>query len=137
MNNKIKEAISYFDNGFNCAQSVVSSFCDDLNIDKETALKLSTGFGGGMGRKGEVCGAVTGGIFVLGAKYGNGFTVDEEKTNTTHSKTSELMEFISQKHKTYLCKELKNNPEIAEEDVRDKVCKSCISDVVEKLQEIL
>jgi hypothetical protein len=41
--------------GYNCAQSVLFSFCDDLNLDKDKALKIACGFGAGMGRKEEVC----------------------------------------------------------------------------------
>ena len=48
--------------GYNCAQAVLFSFCDDLGFDKDTALRLACGFGAGMARKQEVCGAVAGGI---------------------------------------------------------------------------
>ncbi|HPP50955.1 MAG TPA: C-GCAxxG-C-C family protein, partial [Spirochaetota bacterium] len=59
-------AIAKFTKDYNCAQSVLFSFCDYLNCDKDVALKISCGFGAGMGRKEEVCGAVTGGIMVIG-----------------------------------------------------------------------
>jgi len=62
---KTEAATSKFLEGFNCAQSVLFSFCDDLQLDKNSALKLSCGFGGGMGRKEEVCGAVSGGIMAI------------------------------------------------------------------------
>ena len=61
-----------FREGYNCAQSVLFSFCEELGLDAETALKLSCGLGAGMGRQGEVCGAVSGGIVVLGLKFGRG-----------------------------------------------------------------
>ena len=72
MNNRTEMAVSKFSEGYNCAQSVLYSFCDDIHLDKNTALKMACGFGAGMGRKEEVCGAVTGGIIVIGAKYGRG-----------------------------------------------------------------
>ena len=50
-------AIAKFTQGFNCAQSIIYAFSDDLGIDKDTALKIACGFGAGMGRKQEVCGA--------------------------------------------------------------------------------
>ncbi|WP_226846759.1 C-GCAxxG-C-C family protein [Dehalogenimonas etheniformans] len=50
----------------NCAQSVLTAFCEELELDKATALKLSRGFGGGMGRTGKTCGAVTGAFMVIG-----------------------------------------------------------------------
>ena len=54
---KSEQAISKFMEGYNCAQSVFFSFCDDLKIEKDKALKMACGFGAGMGRKEEVCGA--------------------------------------------------------------------------------
>ncbi|AKG54306.1 hypothetical protein DGWBC_1680 [Dehalogenimonas sp. WBC-2] len=50
----------------NCAQAVLTSFAEELGLDKATALRLSQGFGGGMGRTGKTCGAVTGAFMVLG-----------------------------------------------------------------------
>ena len=58
-----------FDQGFDCAQTVFSAFAEDLDLDEETALKIAAGFGGGM-HKGDMCGTVTGGLMVLGLKYG-------------------------------------------------------------------
>jgi C_GCAxxG_C_C family probable redox protein len=52
----------------NCAQSVINAFVDELGIDRATALKLSLGFGGGMGHTGGTCGAVTAAYMVLGLK---------------------------------------------------------------------
>ncbi len=62
-------AINYFNNGYNCAQSVVAAFCEDFGVDKKTALMMSEGFGGGMGRMRLTCGAVTGMFFIVGLKY--------------------------------------------------------------------
>lgn len=55
----------------NCAQSVFSVFAEDLGLDKETAVKIATGFGAGMGRMQSVCGAVSGAILAISLKYGN------------------------------------------------------------------
>lgn len=57
------------EDGFDCAQTVLSQFAEDLDLDEELALKIAAGFGGGM-HKGDMCGAVTGGLMVLGLKYG-------------------------------------------------------------------
>ena len=58
-----------FEDNFDCAQTVLSHFAEELDLDEETALKLASGFGGGM-HKGDMCGTVTGGLMVLGLKYG-------------------------------------------------------------------
>jgi C_GCAxxG_C_C family probable redox protein len=99
-------AVEKFMAGFNCAQSVLYSFCDDLRFDKNTALKLACGFGAGMGLKGEICGAVSGGIKVLGIRDGRGETDEQKATYLTYAKTRELMDQFSLKHVSFTCRKL-------------------------------
>lgn len=68
--NKGEIARQYFLNGYNCAQAVALAFCDELALPPETALRLVSGFGGGMGRLREVCGAFSGAVFVLSVLRG-------------------------------------------------------------------
>ncbi len=70
MNKKKEEALKDFGTKYNCSQTVLSVFSEDLGLDKELALKLSKGFGGGASQ-GELCGAVSAGIMALGIKYGD------------------------------------------------------------------
>ena len=63
---RIQKAIGFFENGYNCSQSVLMAYADLYGIDQETATKIASSFGGGMGRLREVCGAVTGMFMVLG-----------------------------------------------------------------------
>ena len=141
-----EQAVSKFMEGYNCAQSVLFSFCDDLKIDRDKALKMACGFGAGMGRKEEVCGAVTGGIIVIGAKYGRGENEDRKVTDNTYVKIRELMNQFSQRHGTYICRKLLNGCELTTEegqktfkdnDYFNKVCKSCVKSVVEILETII
>lgn len=62
------EALKLYHQGYNCAQAVVLPFCDELNIDKQTAARAIEGFGGGMGCHELTCGALSGAIFVAGLK---------------------------------------------------------------------
>ncbi len=65
-----KEEISALhSSGWNCAQCVLASVCEDNGLDSQTAYRLTAFFGGGM-RRGEMCGAVTGALMALGLKYG-------------------------------------------------------------------
>ena len=63
--------------GYSCSQSIAAAFCDETNMRLEDAVKISSSFGGGMGRLREVCGAVSGMFMVVGAKYGYTDPTDE------------------------------------------------------------
>jgi C_GCAxxG_C_C family probable redox protein len=143
---RAEQAVAKFASGYNCAQSVLSSFCDDVGLDKDKALRIACGFGAGMGRKEEVCGAVTGGIMVIGAKYGRGENEDRSATETAYAKIREFMDRFSQRHGTYICRELLNGCELTTEegqkafmsnDYLNKVCKVCVKDAVEILENII
>jgi C_GCAxxG_C_C family probable redox protein len=99
-----------------------------------------------MGRKEEVCGAVTGGILVIGAKYGRGKGDDRSATEVTYAKTRELMDQFTEKHGTFICRTLLNGCELTtkegykqfkENDLINKTCKPCVRSVVEILESIL
>lgn len=146
MKRKSEIAATKFKEGYNCAQSVIYSFCDELNLDKDTALKIACGFGGGMGRKQEVCGAITGGIMVLGSKHGRGENDESEVMSENYKKVSELLELFEKKHGTYICRNLLNNCELQtdegqqrfkDNDLKSKVCIPCVQSVVEILEKIL
>ncbi|XOQ43454.1 MAG: putative redox-active family protein [Clostridium sp.] len=65
-----ERAMQLFEQGYNCSQSVFAAFSEELGLDFQTALKLASSFGAGMGRLREVCGAVTGMFMAAGLKYG-------------------------------------------------------------------
>lgn len=139
-------AIAKFVSGYNCAQSVFFAFCDDVEVDKDKALKIACGFGAGMGRKEEVCGAVTGGVMVIGAKYGRGENDAQKETEITYVKTRELMNQFSQKYGSFICRQLLNGCDLSddeghkrylENDYRNKICKPCVQSVVEILEGII
>ncbi|MCX6903558.1 MAG: C-GCAxxG-C-C family protein [Verrucomicrobia bacterium] len=103
MNAKADIAVEKFLSGYNCAQAVLFAYGPDLGLDGETALKVATGLGAGMGRRGEVCGAVTGGILALGLKYGRGGHQDRSATEQAYLKTEELMAGFEQRHGSCSC----------------------------------
>jgi len=90
----------------NCAQSVIRAYADDFNLDKDKALSISVGFGGGIGRLQEICGAVSGAIMVLGLasnfKEGDG----RDKINAAYSKTRDFVADFTREKGTYKCREL-------------------------------
>ena len=105
MKDKQKEAEKYFSSGYNCSQSVLSVFSKELGIDKNMATKLATGFGGGM-KKGEVCGAVTGALMVIGLKYGTSENANEEAKQNASVKVLAFQEEFVKQNGSLLCKTL-------------------------------
>ena len=63
-------AVELFKSGFNCSQAVFAAFSDKIGMDEQTALRVSAGLGGGVGRMREVCGAVSGAAMLAGMVYG-------------------------------------------------------------------
>ena len=146
MKNKTETALQKFASGYNCAQAVLYACSDDVNVDKNIALKISCGFGAGMGRKQEVCGAVTGGIIAIGAKYGRGEDDEQSATEKTYEKTKELLDKFQTKHGTIICLELldgcnlmteKGQKYFQENRLKNKICSECVCSVIQILEEIL
>ena len=65
-----EEAKRLFLEGYNCAQAVFCAFRDLTGMDLDAAARLSSSFGGGMGRLREVCGTVSGALLALGILRG-------------------------------------------------------------------
>lgn len=104
--NHADTAAELFVNGCNCSQAVFGAFAEDCGIDRETALKLSSSFGGGMGRLREVCGAVTGMFMVAGILSGYTDSDEKQKKDEHYTLIQQLAHEFNQAHSTYICREL-------------------------------
>jgi C_GCAxxG_C_C family probable redox protein len=100
-----EQAVHCFSQGFNCAQAVLGVFCQHFNFDKDTAMKLTTGFGGGM-QSGHMCGAVTGALMVIGLKYGHGMDKDPEAKTKTGQMVLEFQKRFIDENGSLICKEI-------------------------------
>ena len=118
--NRSEIAVNKFKEGYNCAQSVLFSYADKLNISNNLALQLSNGFGAGMGRKQEVCGALSGGILVLSLLYGRSENEDKQKQDITYSKVRDLMDKFKEKYTTINCKNLLDGCELLTPEGQDR-----------------
>lgn len=113
--NHVDKAEKYFSNNFNCSQAVFTTFATEMGIEEEVALKVATQFGGGA-RKGEMCGAVSGALMVLGLKFGHCNAQDnEEKQKAYHIAEDFMNRFIEEKG-TVVCRELLGYDLTKEED---------------------
>jgi C_GCAxxG_C_C family probable redox protein len=99
-------AVACFQQGYLCSQAVLSTYAPALGLDREVALVLAQGFGGGMGRLGEVCGALTGAFMVLGLRYGSPVAADQEVRDAVYARVSDLAEHFRARHGAIRCREL-------------------------------
>ncbi|MDP1623844.1 MAG: C-GCAxxG-C-C family protein [Bacteroidales bacterium] len=101
-----EKAIGYFDQGFNCSQSVLTAFSKELNMPEDDLLKISCAFGGGMGRRQLTCGAVSGALMALGLHYGRGSGDDISKKTFTYEKADEFMTAFELRNGSVNCRDL-------------------------------
>ncbi|MBR5610949.1 MAG: C_GCAxxG_C_C family protein [Bacteroidales bacterium] len=103
---RVQKAIDLFEGGYNCSQAVVLAYCDHFGLDFETAAKLSSSFGGGMGRLREVCGAVTGMFALAGLQYPAADPSDSLARSTNYGKVQELAAQFKSEMGSYICADL-------------------------------
>ena len=101
-----EEACRLFAEGLNCAQSVFVAFSDVTGMDRELALRLSSSFGGGMGRMREVCGTCSAMFMVAGILYGTGESFTHEEKTAHYKRIQELASCFREKHGTIICRDL-------------------------------
>jgi C_GCAxxG_C_C family probable redox protein len=137
----VDAALTFFDKGYACSQSVLLTFASQFDLDEKTAKLIASTFGGGMGRLREKCGAVTGGFMVLGLKYGNTDPKDIETKLTAYKKVRELNHLVKEIHGTSNCSELlkkfASEADIAERRHHRIICRKVVGDVTELLYELI
>lgn len=141
---KIELANSLHDQGYSCSQSVLTAFADELGLDKEMALKVSSTFGGGMGRSGDTCGAVTGAVMAIGMKFGSSETVDAEEKTELYNKVKAFLKEFESKNSSIKCRELLGYdisiPEefaiVSEKGISGEKCPGFITNAVVLLEEM-
>ena len=144
MTTRQEKALQYFRDGFHCSQAVFASFADECRLTEEQALKIGACFGGGM-RKGEVCGACSGALMVLGSLYGQHDLSDEESRQTANDVTARLMQGFADACGSYLCKEILgydiSTPEgkrnAREQNLFEERCPQMVVNAVNVLEEII
>ncbi len=139
---KVQQALDCFNDGFNCSQAILSTYCGDLGLDKETALKIACGLGAGMGRLGDTCGAVSGAYLLIGLKYGQSMKDDKAAMEKTYALIQEFARLFEARNKTTICRELlevnliSDDKQTAVERVKT-VCPKMVRDAAQLIEEIL
>ena len=101
-----QEAGRLFKEGYNCAQTVVCAFCDLTGLEKDTAARMASSFGGGMGRLREVCGTVSGALLALGILRGYSDPADPGAKAAHYRLVQEYARRFREKNGTIVCREL-------------------------------
>lgn len=104
------KATELFLSGYNCAQAVAVAFHEELGLTEPQAAKMVSAFGGGMGRMREVCGAVSGMLFVLGALYGYDSPGDDVRKKKLYGEVQALAGKFRQENGSIICREILKNP---------------------------
>jgi C_GCAxxG_C_C family probable redox protein len=145
MSIRSKRAVADFNSGFNCAQSVFASYAEDFGINRKDALRISCGLGGGMGRKQEICGAVSGAVLLIGCKHGKTSAEDTVSTDITYKLVREFSDRFAAKHGNIICKKLLGcdllSPEgqktFKDQNMKESKCNLYVNDAVEITEGLL
>lgn len=104
--NKKERAMDLFKSGYNCSQAVLGVFCEEAGLDFDTAMKISSSFGGGMGRMREVCGTVSGMFMAAGLLFGENINLNHEAKSQLYSKIQTLAKTFKESNGSIICKQL-------------------------------
>ena len=103
---KAEDAATLFQQGFNCTQSILSVFATDFGLDRNIAARISQGFGAGIGRTDEICGALSGVIMVIGLRYGGLTPDDSAAKEKTYAMVGEFVQKFKALHSSVACTDL-------------------------------
>lgn len=106
MSERVEKAVELFKSGYNCSQSVFAAYADLFGLERETALKVSAGLGGGCGRQRELCGAVSGAAMIIGLKFGSVDGNDREGKKLCYEKVREFTAEFKKTNPSIVCREL-------------------------------
>ncbi|MBR1424743.1 C_GCAxxG_C_C family protein [bacterium] len=141
MSEKVEKAKELFKQGYNCSQAVLGVFCEELGLNFETAIKISSSFGGGMGRMREVCGTVSGMFMAAGLAFSNSDNKAEQ-----YKIVQELAKRFKDKNGSIICRELLNGIENSNSPIpaprtneyyKKRPCVELVGDAVEILEKFM
>ncbi|MCL2872714.1 MAG: C-GCAxxG-C-C family protein [Betaproteobacteria bacterium] len=139
---KVNDAVACFKEGFNCSQSILSTYGEEFGLDKKTALKIACGLGAGMGRQQETCGAVSGAYLLIGLRYGNFLKEDSDSKEKSYALIQKFSALFKERNKTTNCFELlgvdfvNDDKKIASERVKT-LCPKMVQDAAEIIEQII
>ena len=106
MDSRVKQAVETFESGYTCAQAVFVTYADLFGMDRQTALKLSSPMGGGVGRMREICGAVSSMALLAGLKEGNTDPENEDGKERIYVLVRQMADRFKEQNHSIICREL-------------------------------
>lgn len=145
MSKKVLDAVQASREGMNCCQAIIATYGPPLGLSPEVAVRLGSCFGGGFGRAGEVCGAVTGATMVLGWKYGPTEAKNREARERAYALVRELIGIFREQRGNVTCLQLLNcdissaegYARAKERGVMKELCPLLVQDAAEILEAII
>jgi len=143
--NQVNRAVSVFKEGFVCSQAILSVYGDELGLDRETAMKLAAGFGGGMAGTGQTCGAVTGALVVIGLAKGHVKAKAKAEKAQTYQAVQRFMRAFEESHGTVNCTDLLGHdlgdpegyPKAKESGLFTSACPKYVESAAKILEQVL
>ena len=123
--------------GYNCAQAVFVAFADEFNMDEETALRISSSFGGGFGKLQEVCGAFSAMAMILGLREGHIDPSIPTSKAAHYARVREIAEKFKKMNGSIICRELLSGVEIQTSDGKKVLKKRPCNDIVALAAELM
>ncbi len=142
---KPETAVSLFREGFSCSQGVFAAFAGDLGLGRETALRLAQPFGGGIARRADWCGALTGAFLAIGLEHGRVRAEDAAARDKTYALVNELVRRFEARHGAVRCRDLlgcdigtpEGQRQAEERKLHQTKCEELVRDAAALLEEIL
>lgn len=145
MSEKVEAAVACFREGFSCSQAILSTYGGDFGLPRETALRAAAALGAGMGRLGEVCGAVAGALIVIGLKHGHTAAADKETKEKNYARVRDFAGRFRSRNGALCCRELlgcdlstaEGMEAARQKGVLAERCPRFVRDAAELLEELL
>lgn len=144
---RVEKAKDNFKNGYNCSQSVVAAYAPKFGIEKDIAVRMAEGFGGGMGRMRGVCGAVTAMYMLAGLKYSKAVPKDTDTRTLIYETVRNMAHEFEKINGTTVCAELlgdskpndssANPEERTETYYKKRPCIKCVEDAAKIIEKVL
>ncbi|MCS7123925.1 MAG: C-GCAxxG-C-C family protein [Candidatus Bathyarchaeota archaeon] len=126
----VEKAVSIFMEGYLCAEAVLKTFAETQKIKCRNIPKIATGFGGGMGRTGFVCGALTGAVMAISLKYGRNTPSEAESYEKCSARIQQLFKGFNETFGSVFCRDLtdcdltteEGRQKFKEQQIKEKKC---------------